>query len=102
MTSFLQGFLSGLRNLFSVGRGRPGGRPQATRGPRLVGGGGRGANCANSGPNHSFQVQGPRTGAWVVTCVPQGGQYLVSWRLGCTSFTAGEGAAYCRANGQEE
>ena len=29
----------------------------------------------------------------------QGGDYLVSWRLGCTSFTASEGAAYCSSNG---
>ena len=29
----------------------------------------------------------------------QGGQYLVSWRNGCNSFTASEAAAYCSSNG---
>ena len=29
----------------------------------------------------------------------QGEDYLVSWRLGCTSFTASEGASYCSSNG---
>jgi len=78
-----QGLFGGLRNflggLAPRGRGRPQQRPQQ-RPQRPSGGGG---SCRNSEPNHSFGGQ----------------QFLVSWRLGCTSFTASEGAAYCRANG---
>ena len=66
-----QGFFGGFRNFFG------GGGPQAPRGGR--GGGG----CGASGPNHNFE----------------GRSYLVSWRAGCTSFTHGEGAAFCRGVG---
>jgi len=66
-----QGFFGGFRNLFGGGRGRP-------RGNRGGGGG-----CRGNGPNHSFG----------------GRDYLVSWRLGCTSFTSSEGAAFCRSQG---
>jgi len=65
------GFFGGLRNFFGGGRGRP-------RGNRGGGGG-----CRANGPNHRFG----------------GRDYLVSWRLGCTSFTSGEGAAFCRNQG---
>jgi len=75
------GFFGGIGNLIRGFVGRPR-RPQATRGA------GRPAQsvqssgpCPSSGPNH--------------------GQYLVSWRLGCTSFTASQGAAYCRSNGMQ-
>jgi len=65
-----------LGNLFG-GRGNRGRRPQGGNG----GGGGR---CGGGNrPNHSFG----------------GRDYLVSWRLGCTSFTAGGGASFCRQNG---
>ena len=81
-----QGFFGGLANFIrGFGGGNRGGarRPaqQAVRGGG--GGGGGGGACRNSEPNHSFGGQ----------------QFLVSWRLGCSSFTASEGAAYCRANG---
>jgi len=78
-----QGFFGGLRNLFQ-GITRPRGnrpQPQSTGGGRPSSGGG--GRCSNSGPNHQFQ----------------GGDYLVSWRLGCTSFTASEAASYCSSNG---
>jgi len=67
-----------LRGLFGGGRG--GGRPQSNR-PSVGGGGGRcgGGNRAN----HQFQ----------------GRNYLISWRLGCSSFTQGGGESFCRANG---
>lgn len=68
------GFFGGLRNIFRGGRG--GGN--AVRGGRAQGGG----RCGSSAPNHRFG----------------GRDYLVSWRVGCTSFTQGEGAAYCRNN----
>jgi len=71
-----QGFFGGLRNFFGGGRGRGRGRPAANNNN---GGGG----CRSSGPNHNFQ----------------GRDYLVTWRLGCTSFTRSQGAAYCRAQG---
>ena len=77
-----QGLFGGLANFIrDLGGGsrRPGG---GGRPSQPVRGGGGGA-CRNSGPNHSFGGQ----------------QFLVSWRLGCSSFTASEGAAYCRANG---
>merc|ERR1712106_198407 len=83
-----QGLFGGLRNIFGGlaqrGRGRPQSRPQQ-RPQRPSGqssGGGEGS-YSNSEPNHSFGGQ----------------EFLVSWRLGCTSFTASEGAAYCRSNG---
>jgi len=66
-----QGFLGGLANLFGGGGRR---RPQGGRG---------GGSCNARGPNHRFQ----------------GRDYLVSWRNGCSSFTAGEGAAFCRSQG---
>jgi len=66
------GFFSGLRNIFRGGnRGQRGGRAQGS------------GRCGRSQPNHRFG----------------GRDYLVSWRVGCTSFTQGEGAAYCRQNG---
>ena len=69
-----QGFFGGLRNIF--GGGPPRGRP-------AVGSGGGG--CGARGPNHNFE----------------GRSYLVSWRAGCTSFTHGEGAAFCRSQGMQ-
>lgn len=68
-----QGLFGGIANFFGGGRRRP----QGGRGGR--GGGG----CNARGPNHNFQ----------------GRDYLVSWRSGCSSFTAGEGAAFCRSVG---
>ena len=67
------GFLS---NLFGGGGGRrpSGGRPSGRGGGRCGGG---------NSPNHNFQ----------------GRNYLVSWRLGCTSFTQGQGEAFCQSNG---
>ena len=66
-----------LNNLFGGGGRRPsGGRPSGGR-PS-----GRGCGGGNA-PNHNFQ----------------GRNYLVSWRLGCTSFTQGQGEAFCRSNG---
>jgi len=65
-----------LNNLFGGGGRRPsGGRPTGGRGGGRCGGG--------NAPNHNFQ----------------GRNYLVSWRLGCTSFTQGAGEAFCRSNG---
>jgi len=65
------GFFGGLGGLFNRFQGRP------------QGGGGGGGGCRPSGPNHNFG----------------GRNYLVSWRLGCTQFSQGEAAAYCRSNG---
>eukprot|EP00090_Calanus_glacialis_P006869 TRINITY_DN1536_c0_g1_i6.p1 TRINITY_DN1536_c0_g1~~TRINITY_DN1536_c0_g1_i6.p1 ORF type:complete len:192 (+),score=32.45 TRINITY_DN1536_c0_g1_i6:85-660(+) len=70
------GFLNGL---FGGGGGRN--RPQNNR-PRPSGGGGGRCGGGNQ-PNHQFQGQG----------------YLVSWKLGCTSFTQNAGESFCRANG---
>ena len=70
------GFFQGIANVF---RGRGG---RNIGGSRPGGGGGRGCGGGHA-PNHQF-----------------GGQnFLVSWRLGCTSFTQGEGEGFCRANG---
>ena len=66
-----------LRNIFGGGRNRP-----QNNGPRPSGGGGGRCGGGNQ-PNHQFQGQG----------------YLVSWRLGCSSFTQGGGEAFCRSNG---
>ena len=68
------GFLNGLFG------GRNRGRPQSNRAPS-GGGGGRcgGGNRAN----HQFG----------------GRNYLISWRLGCSSFTQSGGESFCRANG---
>ena len=67
------GFLSNLFGGRNNGRGR---RPSS--------GGVRGGGCGGGhAPNYQF-----------------GGQnFLVSWRIGCTSFTQGEGEGFCRANG---
>merc|ERR1719347_756160 len=67
-----------LSNLFGGGRNRN----QRPRGGRQNGGGG--GNCGgNYQPNHRF-----------------GGQdFLVSWRVGCSSFTQRDGENFCRANG---
>ena len=67
-----------LGNLFNGFRGNRGG------GRRPASGGGGGGNCGGGHrPNHQF-----------------GGQnFLVSWRLGCTGFTQGQGENFCRANG---
>jgi len=62
------GFFGQIRNAFQRPRG---GRQQ----------GGRGGNCRARGPNYSYQ----------------GRDYLVSWRDGCTSFTHGAGASFCRS-----
>jgi len=70
---FLSGLFGGNRN-----RGRPSGG-----GGRPSGGGGGGRCGGGNQPNHQFQGQG----------------YLVSWKLGCTSFTQGGGESFCRANG---
>eukprot|EP00090_Calanus_glacialis_P006868 TRINITY_DN1536_c0_g1_i5.p1 TRINITY_DN1536_c0_g1~~TRINITY_DN1536_c0_g1_i5.p1 ORF type:complete len:192 (+),score=35.90 TRINITY_DN1536_c0_g1_i5:81-656(+) len=70
--NFFRGFLGG---------GRRPQRPQQQRQRPSGGGGGRcgGGNQAN----HQF-----------------GGQsFLLSWRVGCTSFTQGQGESFCRANG---
>merc|ERR1712141_359767 len=76
------GFFGGLANFIrGIGGGNRGGSRRPAQ--QAVRGGGGGGSCRNSEPNHSFGGQ----------------QFLVSWRLGCTSFTASEGAAYCRANG---
>ena len=78
-----QGLFGGLTN-FIRGLGGGSRRPSGGRPAQAVrGGGGRGGACRNSEPNHSFGGQ----------------QFLVSWRLGCTSFTASEATAYCQANG---
>ena len=64
-----------LRGLFGGGNR---GRPQSNRpssGGRRCGGGNR--------ANHQFQ----------------GRNYLVSWRLGCSSFTQSGGESFCRSNG---
>merc|ERR1712223_2384580 len=59
------------------GRGRQNNRPNG-------GGGGGGGRCGGGNqPNHQFQGQG----------------YLISWRLGCSSFTQGGGESFCRSNG---
>merc|ERR1712203_413202 len=65
-------------HLFNGFRGNRGG------GRRPASGGGRGGNCGGGHrPNHQF-----------------GGQnFLVSWRLGCSGFTQGQGENFCRANG---
>merc|ERR1712001_169883 len=67
-----------LGNLFNGFRGNRGG------GRRPASGGGGGGNCGGGHrPNHQF-----------------GGQnFLVSWRLGCSGFTQGQGENFCRANG---
>jgi len=54
--------------------------PQSTR---FRGGGGGGSCGGGNKANHEF-----------------GGQsFLLSWRVGCTSFTHSEGESFCRANG---
>ena len=71
---FLGQLFGGGRNR---GRGRQNNRPSGGNG----GGGGR---CGGGNqPNHQFQGQG----------------YLISWRLGCSSFTQGGGESFCRSNG---
>jgi len=66
-------------NIFG-GRRRP--QPNFRR-PNGVRGGGGGRCGGGNQPNHNF-----------------GGQdFLISWRIGCTSFSADEGAAFCRNNG---
>merc|ERR1711874_373778 len=68
-----------LGQLFGGGRNR--GRQNNRNRPSGGGGGGR---CGGGNqPNHQFQGQG----------------YLVSWRLGCSSFTQGGGESFCRSNG---
>merc|ERR1712127_563703 len=70
-----------LGNFF--GGGNRGNRGNSGGGRRPSGGGG-GGNCGGGHrPNHNFGGQ----------------QFLVSWRLGCTSFTQGQGASFCRQNG---
>jgi len=76
-----QGFFGGLRNLF--GRFMPRVRPAASSSSGAARPSGPSGPCRSSGPNHNIGNQ----------------QFLVSWRLGCTSFTASEGAAYCSSNG---
>merc|ERR1712038_841536 len=66
-----------LNNIFNGFRGNRGG------GRRPASGGGGGGCGGGHRPNHQF-----------------GGQnFLVSWRLGCTSFTQSQGEAFCRNNG---
>ena len=68
---------NGIRNIFRGGRNLGGGRPS---GNSIRGGGGCGGGHA---PNHNF-----------------GGQnFLISWRLGCTQFTQGQGENFCSQNG---
>merc|ERR1712224_195028 len=69
-----------LGQLFGGGRNR--GRGRQNNNNRPSGGGGGRCGGGNQ-PNHQFQGQG----------------YLVSWRLGCSSFTQGGGEAFCRNNG---
>ena len=69
------GFLNGL-----FGGGNRG-RPQSNR-PASGGGGGGGCGGGNRA-NHQFQ----------------GRNYLISWRLGCSSFTQSGGESFCRSNG---
>jgi len=77
---FLNNIFRGNRN--NGGRGRNNGNSFRNGG----GGGGGGVRCGGGNrPNHSFQ----------------GREYLVSWRIGCTSFTQGEGASFCRRNGMK-
>merc|ERR1719384_2094607 len=78
-----QGLFGGFANFLRGFMGRPRGPRPGPSQQGIRGGGGGGGGCRNSGPNHSFGGQ----------------QFLVSWRLGCSSFTASEGEAYCRANG---
>ena len=52
---------------------------------RSGGGGGRGRLGCGGGhqPNHRFQGQ----------------EFLISWRIGCSSFTLSQGESFCQANG---
>ena len=69
-----------LGNIFG---GILGNRGQTRPGQTSGSSGGTGGCGGGHRPNHQF-----------------GGQnFLVSWRLGCTSFTQGQGEAFCRANG---
>lgn len=70
-----------VNNLF---RGNNRGRGQQQRGQRQNRFNGGGGSCGgNHRPNHRF-----------------GGQdFLISWRIGCSSFTQSQGASFCRANG---
>jgi len=63
-----------------------GGRNRGNRGGRQNNGGGGGGGCSGRHrPNHRF-----------------GGQdFLISWRVGCTSFTQSQGVNFCRANGMK-
>jgi len=66
------------------GRNRGRGNRQQNNRPSGGGGGGGGGGCGGGNqPNHQFQGQG----------------YLVSWKLGCSSFTQGGGESFCRNNG---
>ena len=77
-----QGFGGFVRNLLGGGRNRP--QNNGNRGNRGNRGNGGGGRCGGGNrPNHSFN----------------GRDYLVSWRLGCTSFTQSQAASFCRANG---
>jgi len=70
------------QNLLRGGRQQGGRGNNGNRGNRGNGNGGGRCSGGNR-PNHQFN----------------GRDYLVSWRLGCTSFTQGQAASFCRANG---
>jgi len=65
------------RGFFGAVRNFFGQRPRGGRQNR--------GRCSANQPNHDFG----------------GKQYLVSWRSGCTSFSHGEGAAFCRSVGMQ-
>ena len=71
------GFLSGF-----FGGGNRGNRGRQQNNVRRPSGGGGGRCGGVNQANHQFQGQ----------------SYLISWRLGCTSFTQGSGESFCRAN----
>merc|ERR1712014_413113 len=86
---FFNGFFNMMRPRPGPQRPRPQNNGEVFRGNNGSGGGGGGGNSGGGGcgggnrPNHNF-----------------GGQdFLISWRLGCNSFTQGGGASFCRANG---
>merc|ERR1719312_2228753 len=67
-----------LGQLFGGGRNRGRGRGRQNNRPSGGNGGGGGRCGGGNQPNHQFQGQG----------------YLISWRLGCSSFTQGGGESF--------
>merc|ERR1712183_1160851 len=78
------GFFNGFFNMMMRPRPRPQRPRPQNNGEVFLGNSGGGGGCGGGNqPNHNF-----------------GGQdFLIFWRLGCTSFTQSAAASFCRANG---